>query len=79
MCKEIVNLTIRAKTYDIIPTNHANGGATDIPSTTTSPPSSAPLQIERPIVESMLCPPKSAIQKSVFNQSSRVAQSYNIV
>jgi hypothetical protein len=62
MCNGIVSLTTRAKTYDTPPDNHANGGATDNPSTSTPPPSSTPLQIERHVVDSVLHPPKGTIQ-----------------
>ena len=61
MCKEIVSLMTKAKTYDTPLENHANGGATDNPSTSTPPPSFAPLHIERPIANSVLRPPKGTI------------------
>jgi hypothetical protein len=79
MCKEMVSLTTRAKTYDTPLENHANGGAIDNPSTSTPPPSSTPLQIERHVVDSVLHPPKGTIRKLIFNPSACAAQNYNIV
>jgi hypothetical protein len=61
MCKDTVRLMTRAKNYDTPPYNHANGGDTDKPSTSTPPPSSAPLHIERLVAESMLSLPKGTI------------------
>jgi hypothetical protein len=78
MCKETISLMTRSKTCDTPLENHANGGATDNPSTST-PPSSTPIQIERPVVDSVLRPPKGTIQKLIFNPSAHTAKKYNIV
>ena len=41
--------------------------------------SNGSLQIEKPISDIVLHPPKGKIWKSTFNLSARVAQNYNIV
>jgi hypothetical protein len=82
-----INLTTRTTTYDtpIKPDKPkpTNGSLPDpLPSTVSSPsssPSSGPLQIEKPLFDSILRPPKSTIRKSTFNPSSWAAQNYNIV
>ena len=60
-----------------------NGSLPDPLPSSVSPPSasppSRPLQIEKPLFDSILHPPKRTIQKSTFNPSSRAAQNYNIV
>jgi hypothetical protein len=79
MCNGPISLMTRANTYDIDLDNHANGGATNNPSTSTPPPSSAPLQIEMPSVDSVFHPPKGTIQKLTFNPSAHVVKNYNVV
>jgi hypothetical protein len=82
-----INLTTRTTTYDtpikpdkLKPTN---GSLPDPLPSSVSPssasPPSGPLQIKKPSFDSILHPPKSTIQKSTFNPSSRAAQNYNIV
>jgi hypothetical protein len=82
-----VNLTTLSATYDT-PVKHdkpktANGSSPDpLPSFVNTPsvsPPSRPLQIEETSFDSILCPPKSTIQKSTFNPNSQAAQNYNIV
>jgi hypothetical protein len=53
MCKEMVSLINISKNYDTHLENHANGGATNNTSIST-PPSSTPLQIESPVIASVL-------------------------
>jgi hypothetical protein len=74
-----VNVTTRANTYDTPPGDKPNGKAVDQPSNSTPPPSSNPLQIEKPISDAVLRPPKSVIRKVVFNPNACAAQKYNIV
>jgi hypothetical protein len=82
-----INLTTRTMTYDtpVKPDKPktTNGSLPDPSPSSVSPPSasppSGPLQIEKPSFDSILHPPKSTIQKSTFNPSSRAAQNYNIV
>jgi hypothetical protein len=81
------NLTTRFATYDtpvkLDKPKTANGSSPyPLPSFVNPPyvsPPSGPLQIEKPSFDSILCPPKSTIQKSTFNPHSRAAQNYNIV
>jgi hypothetical protein len=82
-----VNLTTHSVTYDtpVKPDKlkTTNGSTPEpLPSSVNPPsvsPPSGPLQIEKPSFDSILCPPKSTIQKSTFNPNSRAAQNYNIV
>jgi hypothetical protein len=84
-----INLTPLSKTYDT-PGNPDKGkdtnGADTLPDLSSSSvslpsvnPPSGPLQIEKPMFESILRPPKSTICKATFNPSSRATQNYNIV
>jgi hypothetical protein len=84
-----INLTTLSKTYDT-PGNLDKGKYTTVTGTLldlspsfVSPPSVnppyGPLQIEKPMFNSILRPPKSTIRKSTFNPSSRATQNYNIV
>jgi hypothetical protein len=76
-----INLTTRSKTYDTL--GNPDKGK-DINGTSTLPdpsssfvslpsvnPLSGPLQIEKPMFDSILCPPKRTIHKATFNPSSR--------
>jgi hypothetical protein len=76
---KMVNVMTRENTYDTPPGDQANGKAIDQPSTSTPPPSSNPLQIEKPISDAVLHPPKSTIRKVTFNPNSHAAQNYNII
>jgi hypothetical protein len=83
----VINLTTRTATYDtpVKPDKPmtTNSSLPDpLPYSISPPsasPSSGPLQIEKPLFDSILRPPKSTIQKSTFNPSSRASQNYNIV
>jgi hypothetical protein len=45
-----------------------------------TPPTNGPLHLERPSLDTVLCPPpKGFIRKSTFNPHARAAQNYNIV
>jgi hypothetical protein len=83
------NLTTLSKTYDT-PSNPDKGKATNGTGTLPDPslsyvsppsvnPPSGPLQIEKPMFESILHPPKITFHKYTFNPSSRATQNYNIV
>jgi hypothetical protein len=71
-------LSIVANTYGTPPSDQTKGKVVDQPSTST-PPSSNPLQIEKLIFDAVLHPPKSAIPKATFNTNSHAAQNFNIV
>ena len=84
-----INLTTLSKTYDTLGNpdkgKDMNGIGTlsdPSPSSVSLPsvnPPSGPLQIEKPMFNSILCPPKSTIHKYTFNPSSHATQNYNIV
>jgi hypothetical protein len=82
-----IDLTTRSTTYDTPAKPDkgkvTNGTLLDPSPSSVSPPSVSPpsgsLQIEKPMFDSILCPPKSTICKSTFNPSSRATQNYNIV
>jgi hypothetical protein len=83
----MINMTTRTTTYDtpIKPdkSKPTNGSLPDPSPSSVSPlsdsPPFGPLHIEKPSFDSILHPPKSIIQKSTFNPSSRAAQNYNII
>ena len=82
MSAEIVNLTTRSQTYDKpVEKKDERNSSKKVPSMNSSPPplSNGPLTIEKPNINLILHPPKSTIQKSVFNPNARVAQFYNVV
>ena len=79
MANENVALTIRAKTYDTNIDKQSNGSTSSLPSTTSPPVSNTSLQIEKPIYDNVLRPPKGTIWKLTFNPSTRATQNYNIV
>jgi hypothetical protein len=84
-----INLTTRSKTYDTSGNpdkgkdTNGTGNLQDPSSSSVSLPSvnppSRPLQIEKPMFDSILRPPKRTIRKYTFNPSSCDAQNYNIV
>jgi hypothetical protein len=58
---KMVNVTTHENTYDTPPGDKTKGKVVDQPSNSTPPPSSNPLQIEKPISDATLRPPKSVI------------------
>ena len=82
MSVETVVLTTQNQTYDKPPDKKYESTSPDKhPSANISPPppSNGPLTIDKPIFDTILRPPKSTIQKFVFNPSAQAAQFYNIV
>lgn len=79
MANEIVALTIQEKTHDIVLDPQPNGSTSSLTSTTSPFISKGSLQIEKPISDNLLHPPKGTIRKSTFNLNARAAQNYNIV
>ena len=73
MSNETVVLTTRAKTYNTTPDKQVNESPPSQPSTTTPPLSNGSLQIEKPIFDNVLRPPKGLIRKSTFNPNVRAA------
>jgi len=81
MCEETVNLNTRAKAYPPFPQSDTNGGSkgkSPMDENSCVPPPIGPLQIEKPIFDTILHPPKATIRKAVFNPNARAAQNYNI-
>jgi hypothetical protein len=77
--KNNVTLTTRAKDYtpskekvDDLPPDLAQPSP-------PNPPTNVPLHIERPILDTVLRPPKGVVKKSAFNPHARAAQNYSIV
>ena len=79
MCNKNIGITTHSKTYEIVYNKDVNGGASDYPSSPTTPPLSGPLHLGNHIFDLVLRPPKSIIHKSIFNPSECAAKKYNIV
>ena len=80
MSSKTVALTTISHTYDK-PYEKKDEGAspenTPLINPSPPPPSNGPLTIEKPIFDTVLCPPKSTICKNDFNHSAQAAQFYN--
>jgi hypothetical protein len=75
-----VDLTNRAKSYEIVTKNTTPGDDNEkVSSSYFSPPLSISLQIEKPTFDSVLCPSKGTICNFDFNTNARAAQNYNNV
>ena len=78
---DTINLQTRSHNYDK-PTDkkedHTSLGKTH---STSSPESSSnvPLSIKNPTLDIILRPPKSTVQKEIFNPNAQAAQFYNVV
>ena len=81
MSSDTINLQTRSLNYDKPidkKEDHSSSGKT--PSTSSLESSSTvPLFIKNPTLDMILCPPKSTLQKAIFNPNARVAQFYNVV
>ena len=73
MANETAALTTRAKTYDTNPDKQSIRSTSSLPLTTSSHVSNGSLQIEKPISDNVLRPPKGTIWKLTFNPNARVA------
>ena len=71
MMETDVNIQTRAKKY-YVPGNESIGKESMATSAT-------PLQIERPVSNSILRPPKASIRRATHNPNARAAQNYNVV
>ena len=78
MSSELVSLTTRSESYDTPWEKNTDNVPTYITSASIPTPSNG-IQIEKPILYTLLRPPKSTIRKSVFNPNARAAQYYNVV
>jgi len=82
MCNETISLTTRSKTYQVIPEPDMNGGSkckSPMDENPFIPPHTGPLQIEKPISDTILHPLKATIHKAVFNPNARATKNYNII
>ena len=78
MSNEMVNLTTKSQNYDPLPENKYNNTSYDNHTVSTPPPTNN-LHIEKLVLDAFFRPPKSTIQKSVFNPNVWDAQYYNVV
>ena len=78
MSSETINLNTRAHNYDLPPEKKPDDVPSEKPSSSTPPPSNV-IHIEKPIPEAFFFPPKSTLRKSIINPNARAAQYYNIV
>ena len=82
MSSKTISLTTHSQSYDKFAEKKDKSPFPEkAPSTSSSPPppSNGTLTIEKPNLELILRPPKSTLQKFVFNPNARVAQFYNFV
>ena len=79
---ENFKLTTRSQRYEKTVQKKDEGTYSEkVHSTNSSPPllSNGPLTVEKPNLDLIFHPPKSTIQKYVFNPNARAAQVYNFV
>ena len=81
MSSDTIHLQNQSHNYDkLVDKNEDHSSSGKSPSTSSLESSSiVPLSIEKPTLDMILHPPKSTLQKDVFNPNSRVAQFYNVV
>ena len=76
MCDDTVNLNARAKKYPPLRESNTNGGSKakhPIYENSFVPLPTGPLQIDKPIFNTILHPLKAMIHKAVFNQNAQAA------
>ena len=78
MSSETVHLNITSQSYDSPPKNKNDGVPSKKPLVSTAPPSNG-LQIEKPIPDAILRPPKSTLWNSILNPNVHATEYYNIV
>ena len=78
---DTIALTTRMKTYENPESQTGGSTSSSAQQPPSTPPSGSngPLQIERPISDNVLRPPKATIRKAIFNPNAQATQSYNIV
>ena len=75
---ESIHIMTRSQRYD--PPQEKKSDNTPVHETTTSiPPPTNDLQIEKPILHTVLWPPKSTIRKSIFNPSVCDSKYYKFI
>ena len=81
MSSDTINLQTQSQNYDKPIENKEDHSSSRKAPSANSPESSStvPLSIEKPTLDMILRPPKSTLQKAVFNPNSQAAQFYNVV
>ena len=81
MSSDTIHLHTQSKNYDKPTDKNEDHPSSGKAPSTSSPESSSivPLSIEKPTLDMILCPPKSTLQKAVFNPNARATQFYNVV
>ena len=74
----MVHLNTQSKSYEPPPENKNDNIPPKKCSVSTPPPSNG-LQIDKPIPNAILHPPKSTLQNSILNPNRCATQYYNIV
>ena len=77
MSSNTVNINTRSHSYDPPHAKKDDDTSTDKPLVSTPPPTNR-FHIEKPVLDTILRPPKSIIRKYVFNPNTCAAQYYNI-
>ena len=78
MSSETVNLNTRSHSYDPPLEKKFDEVPPEKPSSSTPPPSNG-LNIEKPILEAIFQPTKGTLRKSIINPNAHAAQYYSIV
>ena len=81
MSSNTINLQTRSQNYDKPTENKEDHSSSGKAPFASSPESlyNVPLSIKNPTLDMILHPPKSTLQKVVFNPNARAAQFYNVV
>ena len=81
MSSNTINLQTRIQNYDKPIEKKGDHSSSGKAPSTSSPESlsTVPLSIKKPTLDMILHPPKSTLQKEVFNPNTRATQFYNVV
>ena len=78
MFSDIVNINTKSHNYELPLAEKDDDTSTDKSLVSTPRPTNR-IHIEKPVLDTVVRPPKSIIQKYVFNPNTRVAQYFNVV
>ena len=81
MSSDTTHLQTRSQNYDKPADKQEDQSSSGKAPSASSPKSSSnvPLSIEKPTLDMILNPPKSTLQKGVFNPNAQASQFYNVV
>ena len=81
MSSDTINLQTRSQNYDKRADKKEDHSSLGKTPSTSSPESlsTVPLSIKKPFLDTILRPPKSTLQKDLFNPNAWAAQFYNVV